>query len=189
VDVRDSGSGRVIAVVLVFFLLIGGAVAGLRLYRHFTPAIVGGAQSPAKPLTADHVYNIPIRYTVADGVGRRIDAIRIPTIKGLDLTVTGIDCDAPLMEHPLSEGPNLSNSLYAPELSPRAYFAKITRKLYGYKIGTQAAPAVCAALTVHSKTPGTYHIGALALDWRAGLLVGRVHDHTDVTLNFVVPKS
>ena len=186
---RDSGSGRVIAVVLVFVLLVGGAVVGLKLYRHFTPAIVGGAASPPKQLQADHQYNIPVRYSVQDGVGRRIDAVRIPTIKGLDLTVTGVDCDAEVMKHPITEGPNLGLSLYAPEMSPRAYFAKITRKIYGYKIGTVKAPDVCVVLSAHSKNPGSYHIGALALDWRAGLFVGRVHDQSDATLVFAEPKT
>lgn len=181
---RDSGSGRVIAVVVVFVLLVTGVVVGLRLYAHFTPTIVGGAKSPAGPLKANHVYNIPVRYSVADGVGRRVDAVRVPTIKGLDLTVTGVDCDAALMARPLSEGINLANSLYDPNDGPRTYFAKITRKLYGYKIGTAKNPEVCAVLSVHSTEPGTYHLGPLRVDWRAGLMVGHVRDQTDATLTF-----
>jgi hypothetical protein len=182
--VRDSGSGRVIAVVLVFVLLVAGGVVGLKLYQHFRPHLVGGVTAPAAALKADHVYNLSVHYTLQGTPGVRIDAIRIPTIKGLDLTVTAVNCAAAVARAPISEGPNLAASLYAPKLSPKAYYAQVVRKVYGYKIGTIKAPVMCAVLTVHSALPGSYHVGAFSLDWRAGLFVGRVHDHTDATLTF-----
>ena len=182
---RDSGSGRVIAVLLVFVLLVGGLVVTFQKYQSFRPALVGGGSSPGRTLTADHVYNLPIRYSVDGTPGVRIDAIHVPTIAGLDLTVTGVRCDAGVALKPVSEGPNLANSVYAPADSPRKYFAAITRKIYGMKIGTVLNPAACAVLAVHSHDPGTYHIGPLRVDWRAGLFVGHVFDHTDVSLTFV----
>lgn len=181
---RDSGSGRVIAVVLVFLLLVAGGVVGLKMYQHFRPQLVGGASTPTLRLQPDHVYQLPVRYTVDGTPGVRIDAVRLPTIKGLDLAITAVNCTAAVMKAPISEGPNLANSVYAPKLSPKAYYAQITRKIYGYKIGTVNAPAMCAVLTVHSAAAGSYHVGALSLDWRAGLFVGRVHDHTDAVLTF-----
>jgi hypothetical protein len=183
--VRDSGSGRVIALVLVFVLLVGGAVVGLKTYQKFTPTLLGGGVSPTTKLQADHMYNLPLRYTLGDPRGVRIDAIHIPVIKGLDLTVTGVDCNAEVANKPLTEGPNLGNGVYAPNLSPKAYFAQIVRKIYGSKLGTPKNPATCAVLAIHSREPGSYHIGALRIDWRAGLFVGHVHDHTDISLTFV----
>jgi hypothetical protein len=183
-ELRDSGSGRVIAVVLAFVLLVAGGVVGLKMYQHFRPHLVGGVTTPATSLKADHVYNLPVHYTVEGSPPVRIDAIHLPTIKGLDLTVTAVSCTAPVSRVPLSEGPNLAASLYAPNLSPKAYFAQIVRKVYGYKIGTLKNPVMCAVLSAHSTLPGSYHIGALSLDWRAGLFVGRVHDQTDATLTF-----
>jgi hypothetical protein len=182
--VRDSGSGRVIAVILAFVLVVGGAVVGLKLYHHFRPHLVGGAASPGLTLKADHDYNIAVRYTVVGSPGVRIDKIHVPTVKGLDLTVTAVTCAAGVAQRPLTEGPNLANSVFAPKLSPKAYYAQIVRKVYGYKIGTPTNPAMCAVLSVHSATPGTYHLGAFTLDWRAGLFVGSVHDQTDATLTF-----
>ncbi|MDX6230050.1 MAG: hypothetical protein QOI76_3440 [Frankiales bacterium] len=181
---RDSGSGRVIAVVLAFVLVVTGAVVGLKLYHHFRPHLVGGATSPAVTLKADHDYNIALRYQVVGSPGVRIDAIHIPPVKGLDLTVTAVTCAAGVARQPLTEGPNLANSVFAPNLSPKAYFAQIVRKVYGYKIGTPRNPAMCAVLSVHSATAGTYHLRSFTLDWRAGLFVGSVHDQTDATLTF-----
>ena len=181
---RDSGSGRVIAVILVFVLLVAGGVVGLKMYHHFRPHLVGGVASPKAALKADQFYQLPIHYTVEGTPGVRIDAVHIPTVKGLDLTLTAVSCTAAVARAPLSQGPNLANALYAPDLSPKAYFAEITRKVYGYKIGTVKAPTMCAVLTVHSAAPGSYHLDAFSLDWRAGLFVGRVHDQTDATLTF-----
>jgi hypothetical protein len=189
VQVRDSGSGRVIAVVLVFLLLVAGGVVSLNLYHRFKPRLVGGVPSPTASLQADHVYNFAIRYRLASGPGVRIDSIKIPTVSGLDLTVTGVDCKARVAQQPMTEGPNLGNGAYDPTLGPKAYFAKITRKLYGYKIGTSKNPEVCAVVTAHSTLPGTYHIGHLTLDWRAGLFVGSIHDQTDAVLTFASPTT
>ena len=58
------------------------------------------------------------------------------------------------------------------------------RRLYGYKIGTPRNPEVCAVISAHSPTVGSYHVGRLKLDWRAGLFVGSVHDQTDLVLTF-----
>ena len=181
---RDSGSGRVIAVIVVFVLLVAGVVVTLKQYQRFRPRLVGGIPAPTAPLQADHVYNFAIRYRLASGPGVRIDSIKIPSVSGLDLTVTGVDCKAKIALKPMTEGPNLGNGTYAPELGPKAYFAKITRRLYGYKIGTPKNPEVCAVVSAHSTLPGSYHIGRLKLDWRAGLFVGSVHDQTDVVLTF-----
>jgi hypothetical protein len=183
--VRDSGSARVIAVVLAFLLLVAGGVVTLKMYQHFRPHLVGGLTTPATVLKADHQYNLPVQYTVAGtSPGVRIDAIHIPTIKGLELSVTAVTCAAAVARTPLSEGPNLANALFAPTLSPKAYFAQITRKIYAYKIGTVRNPVMCAVISAHSTLPGVYHLGPFSLDWRAGLFVGRVHDHTDATLTF-----
>jgi hypothetical protein len=182
--VRDSGSGRVIAVVVVFVLLLAGGIVALKRYQSYHPRLVGGGTSPAAALQADHFYNLPLRYSLDGTPGVRIDAIHVPTIKGLDLTVTGVDCNAGVLGKAITEGPNLANGTYAPDLSPKAYFAKIVHKIYGSKIGTIKNPETCAVLAVHSTDAATYHIGALTLDWRAGLFVGTVHDHTDITLTF-----
>ena len=187
-DVRDSGSGRVIAILVVFLLVLGGAVVTFKKYQSFHPALVGGGKSPGRSLTADHVYNLPVRYSLDGTPGVRIDAIHVPTIAGLDLTVTGVRCDAGVAQKPLSEGPNLANNLYAPDDSPKKYFAAITRKIYGMKIGTVVNPAACAVLAVHSREPGTYHIGPMRIDWRAGLFVGHVYDHTNVDLTFTAAR-
>ena len=181
---RDSGRGRVIAVVVVFVLLVAGAVVGWKKYQSFHPLLLGGSVSPGRSLTADHVYNLPIRYTLDGSPGVRIDAIHVPTIAGLDLTVTGVRCDAGVALKPLSEGPNLATNVYAPQDSPKKYFATVTRKIYGMKVGTVKNPAACAVLSVHSRQPGTYHFGPLRVDWRAGLFVGHVFDHTSVDLTF-----
>ena len=181
---RERGSGRLIALVVVFVLLVATLVVGFKKYQSFRPVLVGGGASPGRTLSADHVYNLPIRYTLDGTPGLRIDAIHVPTITGLDLTVTGVKCDAGVALKSLSEGPNLANNIYAPQDSPKKYFAAITRKIYGMKIGTVLNPAACAVLAVHSREPATYHIGPLRIDWRAGLFVGHVYDHTDVDLTF-----
>jgi hypothetical protein len=182
--VRERGSGRVIAIVVVFVLLVVGIAGTVKQYQSFHPALLGGGASPGRTLVADHVYNLPVRYSLDGSPGVRIDAIHVPTIAGLDLTVTGVRCDAGVALKPLSEGPNLANSVYGPSLSPKKYFAAVTRKIYGMKIGTVLNPAACAVLAVHSRDPGTFHIGPLRIDWRAGLFVGHVYDHTDVDLTF-----
>jgi len=186
--VRDSGSGRVIAILAVFVLLVGGVVVTFKQYQSYRPALLGGGASPGHNLTADHVYNLPVRYTLNGTPGVRIDAIHVPSITGLDLTVTGVQCEAGVAQKPLSEGPNLANGIYGPSLSPRKYLASITRRIYGTKVGTVKNPEACAILEVHSREPATYHIGPLRIDWRAGLFVGHVFDHTDIDLTFVPPK-
>ena len=186
---RDSGSGRVIALLVVVVLVAGGIVVTFKRYQSYRPALIGGGASPGQTLTADHVYNLPVRYSVDGTPGVRIDAIHVPTIAGLDLTVTGVQCDAGVAQKPLSEGPNLANNSYAPQDSPTKYFAAITRKIYGMKVGTPLNPAACAILSVHSKDPGSYHIPPLRIDWRAGLFVGHVYDHTDVSLTFTASTS
>ncbi len=181
---RDSGSGRVIALVVVFLLLVGGGVVGLKLYAHFKPRLVGGITTPTTSLQADHVYNLPVRYRTDVTPGVRIDAIHVPTVTGLDLTMYAVDCKAGVAKAAITEGPNLANSVYAPKLSPKAYYAQIVHKLYGSKIGTVAHPTICGVLSVHARKAGSYHLGALTLDWRAGLFVGKVRDHTDATFTF-----
>jgi hypothetical protein len=174
----------VIALLLLLVLLVGGGVVTLHDYHRFRPRLVGGASTPTTPLKADHWYTLAVRYTLASGPGVRIDAIHVPTVAGLDLSVTGVRCGAAVAQHPVTEGPNLGNGAYAPKLGPKEYFAQITRPIYGYKVGTPRNPAVCAVLAVHSKNAATYHLSALRLDWRAGLFVGSVHDQTDATLTF-----
>jgi hypothetical protein len=182
--VRDSGSGRVIAVVVVLLLAVAGGVVTLKTYQKFHPRLVGGITTPAATLRADHDYNIPVQYGLASGPGVRIDKIHLPSVKGLDLTMTAVTCKAAIAKASVTEGPNLAASVFAPKLSPKAYFAQIRRRVYGYKIGTPLNPTMCAVLTAHAQKPGVYHLGAFRLDWRAGLFIGSVHDHTNATLTF-----